>query len=137
MPTDRLTPLLQARVDELRDSGRLKGTEAVTVGVVEPAGGKGPRFLIEGRGERPFLRMNSNSYLGLSFATRVIEADEEAVRRYGVGPGAVRFMSGTWARRVKREARPAAFHGSEAGMLFSSAYAAVMCVLPALVTDKT
>jgi glycine C-acetyltransferase len=137
MPTDRLTPLLQARVDELRTSGRLKGAEAVTVGVVEPAGGKGPRFLIEGHGERPFLRMNSNSYLGLSFATRVIEADEEAVRRYGVGPGAVRFISGTWAPHVKLEARLAAFHGRDAGMLFSSAYATVMGVLPALITDKT
>jgi glycine C-acetyltransferase len=137
MPTDRLTPLLQARVDELRDSGRLKGREAVTVGVVEPAGGKGPRFLIEGHDDRPFLRMNSNSYLGLSFATRVIEADEEAVRRYGVGPGAVRFISGTWAPHVKLEARLAAFHGRDAGMLFSSAYATVMGVLPALVTDKT
>jgi glycine C-acetyltransferase len=124
-------------VDELRDSGRLKGTEAVTVGVVEPAGGKGPRFLIEGHGERPFLRMNSNSYLGLSFATRVIEADEEAVRRYGVGPGAVRFISGTWAPHVKLEARLAAFHGRDAAMLFSSAYATVMGVLPALITDKT
>jgi len=137
MPTDRLTPLLQARVDELRDSGRLKGAEAVTTGVVEPAGGKGPRFLIEGHGERPFLRMNSNSYLGLSFATRVIEADEEAVRRYGVGPGAVRFISGTWAPHVKLESRLAAFHGRDAAMLFSSAYATVMGVLPALITDKT
>ena len=79
MPTDRLTPLLQARVDELRDSGRLKGREAVTVGVVEPAGGKGPRFLIEGHGERPFLRMNSNSYLGLSFDARELEARVEAL----------------------------------------------------------
>jgi glycine C-acetyltransferase len=137
MPTDRLTPLLEARLDELRTSGRLKGEEAVTVGVVQPSGGKGPRFLIEGRGQRPFLRMNSNSYLGMSFATRVMEAEEEAVRRYGVGPGAVRFISGTWAPHVKLEARLAAFHGREAGMLFSSAYATVMGVLSPLITDKT
>ena len=32
MPTNRLTPILEARVDELRTSGRLKGAEAVTVG---------------------------------------------------------------------------------------------------------
>jgi glycine C-acetyltransferase len=137
MPTDRLTPLLEARLDELRTSGRLKGEEAVTVGVVQPSGGKGPRFLIEGRGQRPFLRMNSNSYLGMSFATRVMEAEEEAVRRYGVGPGAVRFISGTWAPHVKLEARLAGFHGRETGMLFSSAYATVMGVLSPLITDKT
>jgi glycine C-acetyltransferase len=137
MPTDRLTPLLQTRLDELRTTGRLKGAEAVSVGVLPPADGKGPRFLIEGHGQRPFLRMNSNSYLGMSFATRVMEAEEGAVRRYGVGPGAVRFISGTWAPHVKLEARLAAFHGREAGMLFSSAYATVMGVLPPLITDKT
>ena len=137
MPTDRLTPLLQARLEELRTSGRLKGGEAVTVGVLPPADGKGRRFLIEGHGQRPFLRMNSNSYLGLSFSTRVVEAEEEAVRRYGVGPGAVRFISGTWTPHVKLEARLAAFHGRQAGMLFSSAYATVMGVLAPLITEKT
>lgn len=137
MPTDRLTPLLETKLDELRSSGRLKGIEAVTVAVLGPANGKGPRFLIEGHGNRPFLRMNSNSYLGLSFSTRVIEAEEEAVRRYGVGPGAVRFISGTWHPHVKLEARLADFHGREAAMLFSSAYATVMGVLPPLITDKT
>ncbi|KAB2939929.1 MAG: aminotransferase class I/II-fold pyridoxal phosphate-dependent enzyme [Hyphomicrobium sp.] len=137
MPTDRLTSLLETKLDELRSSGRLKGIEAVTVAVLGPANGKGPRFLIEGHGNRPFLRMNSNSYLGLSFSTRVIEAEEEAVRRYGVGPGAVRFISGTWQPHVKLEARLADFHGREAAMLFSSAYATVMGVLPPLITDKT
>jgi glycine C-acetyltransferase len=137
MPTDRLTPLLQAKLEELRTSGRLKGAEAVSVGVLPPAHGKGPRFLIEGHGQRPFLRMNSNSYLGLSFSTRVVAAEEEAVRRYGVGPGAVRFISGTWAPHVKLEARLAAFHGREAGMLFSSAYATVMGVLAPLITADT
>jgi glycine C-acetyltransferase len=137
MPTDRLTPLLQARLEELGTGGRLKGDERVTVGVLGPGDGKGPRFLIAGQGARPFLRMNSNSYLGLSFATRVIEAEEEAVRRYGVGPGAVRFISGTWEPHVKLEARLAQFHGREAAMLFSSAYATVMGVLAPLITDKT
>jgi len=137
MPTNRLTPILEARVDELRASGRLKGAQAVTVAVLPPAAGRGPRFLIEGGGERPFLRMNSNSYLGLSLNTRVLAAEEEAVRRYGTGPGAVRFISGTWAPHVALERRLAKFHGREAGMLFSSAYATVMGVLPQLITDKT
>lgn len=137
MPTNRLTPILQARVDELRASGRLKGAEPVTVAVLPPASGRGPRFLIEGGGERPFLRMNSNSYLGLSLNTRVRAAEEEAVRRYGTGPGAVRFISGTWAPHVALERRLAKFHRREAGMLFSSAYATVMGVLPQLITDKT
>jgi len=137
MPTEKLTPLLEERLAEFRTSGRLKGAEAVTTGVVAPSGGRGPRFHVEGHGDRPFLRMNSNSYLGFSFSTRVMEADEQAVRRYGVGPGAVRFISGTWAPHVKLEKRLAAFHGREAAMLFSSAYATVMGVLPQLISDKT
>ena len=137
MPTNRLTPILEARVDELRSSGRLKGAEAVTLAVLPPADGRGPRFRIEGGGERPFLRMNSNGYLGLSLNARVLAAEEEAVRRYGTGPGAVRFISGTWAPHVALERRLAKFHGREAGMLFSSAYATVMGVLPQLITDRT
>lgn len=137
MPIEKLTPLLKEKLGEFDASGRLKGAESITTGIVEPTAGKGPRFLIEGHGTRPFLRMNSNSYLGLSFATRVLEAEEEAVRRYGVGPGAVRFISGTWAPHVKLEKRLAAFHGREAAMLFSSAYATVMGVLPPLISDQT
>jgi glycine C-acetyltransferase len=137
MPTDRLRPILQARVEELRSSGRLKGAESVTLSVLPPANGKGPRFLVEGCGQQPFLRMNSNSYLGLSMNARVLAAEEEAVRRYGTGPGAVRFISGTWAPHVALERRLARFHDREAGMLFGSAYATVMGVLPQLITEQT
>ncbi len=137
MPTDKLTPILKERLAELSDSGRLKGAESITRAVVAPAGGKGPRFLIEGCGDTPFLRMNSNSYLGLSFDARVSAAEDEAVRRYGTGPGAVRFISGTWAPHVALEARLARFHGREAAMIFSSAYATVMGTLAPLITPRT
>jgi glycine C-acetyltransferase len=137
MPTRKLTPLLEARLDEMRRSGRLKGAESVTRGIIPPTGGRGPRFLVEGEGAKPFLRMNSNSYLGLSFQARLLAAEEEGARRYGTGPGAVRFISGTWSPHVALEARLARFHGREAAMLFSSAYATVMGSLPPLITDKT
>ena len=137
MPTDKLTPILHQRLAELADSGRLKGAESVTRAVVPPSGEKGPRFLIEGCGDTQFLRMNSNSYLGLSFDARVSAAEDEAVRRYGTGPGAVRFISGTWAPHVALERRLAQFHSREATMLFSSAYATVMGTLPPLITPRT
>jgi glycine C-acetyltransferase len=121
----------------LRQSGRLKGAESVVRAIVPPHDGKGPRYLLDSYGEKPFLRMNSNSYLGLSLDGVLITAEDEAVRQYGTGPGAVRFISGTWAPHVALEERLAAFHRREAGMLFSSAYAAVMGVLPSLITDQT
>jgi glycine C-acetyltransferase len=137
MPTVRLENGLAERLGELGRAGRLKAAESVIAGVVPSRDGKGPRYLLVGEGDRAFLRMNSNSYLGLALNAKVTAAEEEAVRRYGTGPGAVRFISGTWAPHVALECRLAEFHGRSAAMLFSSAYATVMGILPPLITDRT
>jgi glycine C-acetyltransferase len=137
MPIHGLNKALTAKLDELAAAGRLKGKEAVVRAVVSPGAGRGRRYLLEGEGDKPFLRMNSNNYLGLSFRPELIAAEEEAVRKLGTGPGAVRFISGTTAAHTELERRLAQFHGREAAMLFSSAYATVMGVLPPLVTDAT
>jgi glycine C-acetyltransferase len=137
MPIHGLNKALTAKLDELTAAGRIKGKEAVVRAVVPPGAGRGRRYLLEGEGDKLFLRMNSNNYLGLSFRPELIVAEEEAVRTLGTGPGAVRFISGTTAAHTGLERRLAQFHGREAAMLFSSAYATVMGVLPPLVTDGT
>jgi glycine C-acetyltransferase len=137
MPTHGLTRVLAARLDEMAKSGRLKGRENVIRGLIPARAGHGPRYLIEGEGDTPFLRMNSNSYLGMALRSEVIEAEDRAAAAYGTGPGAVRFISGTWAPHVALERRLAAFHGRPDAMLFSSAYATVMGLIPPLVTDRT
>jgi glycine C-acetyltransferase len=137
MPTQGLTRALAARLDDLARSGRLKGKEAVISGVIAGRDGHGPRYVLEGAGSRPFLRMNSNSYLGMAFRPEVIEAEEHAAASYGTGPGAVRFISGTWATHVALEQRLARFHSRSDTILFSSAYAAMMGLIPPLVTAKT
>jgi glycine C-acetyltransferase len=81
--------------------------------------------------------MNSNGYLGMALFPEVIAAEESAARRYGSGPQAVRFISGTFSAHVELEEKLAAFHGREAAMIYSSAYAAVMGVLPALISPET
>ena len=81
--------------------------------------------------------MNSNSYLGMSLRERVIEAEEEASREFGAGPGAVRFISGTYEPHVALERKLAHFHEREAAMIFSSAYATVMSAITPLTTDQT
>ena len=90
MPHERLQKVLSAALAGLEETGRRKGAETVIAGVLPPSGAKGPRYLLEGAGEKPFLRMNSNNYLGMSRRTEVVEAEEEAVRAFGTGPGAVR-----------------------------------------------
>ena len=137
MPTQGLTRALGARLDEMAQSGRLKGDESPIRGVIPARDGHGPRYLIEGEGDTPFLRMNSNNYLGMALRAEIVAAEEEAAATCGTGPGAVRFISGTWSAHTALERRLAAFHGRPAAMLFSSAYATVMGSLPPLITDKT
>lgn len=137
MPDDRLAKLLSDELTDMEATGRRKGRETVFTGVVPPHGDKGPRYLLAGEGEKPFLRMNANNYLGMARRPEIVAAEEAAVRAFGAGPGAVRFISGTWAPHVELEQRLAGFHGREAAMIFSSAYAAVMGVLPPLISDAT
>jgi len=137
MPHDRMERLLTAELQRLESEGRRKGRETVIAGVVPAAGTRGPRFLIDGEGDTPFLRMNANNYLGLSLRAEIVGAEHEGVRRLGTGPGAVRFISGTWAPHIELERKLAAFHGRGAAMVFSSAYATMMGVLPALITADT
>jgi glycine C-acetyltransferase len=137
MPLDRIERLLADELAALDASGTRKGREAVITGVRPPLGGRGPRYLLAGEGDQPFLRMNANGYLGMALRAEVIAAEEEAVRAFGTGPGAVRFISGTYASHVDLERRLAAFHRREAGIVFSSAYATVMGIVPALITPDT
>jgi glycine C-acetyltransferase len=132
-----LTESLSERLQQMEREGRLKGRESVVVGFVPSKDGRGPRFLIEGEGDKLFLRMNSNSYLGMAVRLEIVEAEERAAVDYGTGPGAVRFISGTWSPHVALERRLAAFHRRPAAVLFSSAYAAVMGLIPPLVTNET
>jgi len=137
MPMDRLHAALAAHLEGLRERGSLKGKESVIVRVAKASGDKGPRYFLEGEGERPFLKMNSNNYLGLSLRPELVAAEEEATRKFGVGPGAVRFISGTYAHHTELESRLAVFHQRESAMIFSSAYAAMIGVLVPLITENT
>lgn len=137
MPDDRLANLLSAELSEMEATGRRKGAETVFAGVIAPSGDKGPRYLVAGEGDKPFLRMNANNYLGMARQPEVVAAEEAAVRAFGAGPGAVRFISGTWSPHIELEQCLAEFHGREAVMIFSSAYAAVMGVLPPLISEAT
>ena len=133
---DRLTGVVNDLVARMEEQGTAKGAEVVVREVIPAADGKGPRFVLEGQGDKRFIRMNANSYLGLSLHPEVIEAEEATARAMGAGPGAVRFIAGTHTPHVALERDLAAFHRREEGMIFSSAYAAVVSALASL-TDKT
>ena len=137
MPSDRLHQALAAELQAVSERGAAKRDESVITRVLEPEGGHGPRVLLAGAGDQPFLKMNSNSYLGLTHRPELVRAEEAAVHAFGTGPGAVRFISGAYEPHVGLEERLAAFHGREAGMIFSSAYAAIVSTLVPLITAET
>ncbi len=137
MPLGKLVKDLEGQLAELTRAGTGKGAESVVAAVRPARGGRGPRFLLEGLGEREFIRMNSNSYLGLTFRPELAHAEETAARQFGVGPGAVRFISGTYSPHVRLEAALAAFHSRPAAMAAGSAYTAVAGVLFSLSTPET
>jgi glycine C-acetyltransferase len=136
MPHDRLDATMAAEVSELRRSGTAKGSEAVIIGIEPERDGHGPRYLLDGEEQR-FIRMNSNGYLGLSRHPALIEAEESATKEFGAGPGAVRFISGTYRPHLDLEYRLASFHERPSSVIFSSAYAAVVSSLTSLITSDT
>jgi glycine C-acetyltransferase len=137
MPLRKFARDLEAGLSELEKAGTSKGKEQVVTGIRKAEEGLGPRYLLDGHGEKQFLRMNANSYLGMSLRQEVIEAEETAAVKYGVGPGAVRFISGTFEPHVELEKALASFHRREDCMLTSSAYTSVLGVISTLTTPET
>lgn len=137
MPLDRFVNDLKDQVAELESAGIAKGAEHVVTEVIRPSGEKGPRVKLQGHGDKEFVRMNSNSYLGMALREKVIHAEEAGSAKYGAGPGAVRFISGTYEPHIALEKKLAAFHRREACMLTSAAYTSVLGVVATLASPET
>ncbi len=137
MSLTKIEPLFTDKLTELQHQGISKGCEKIVTGMKAAGDGFGARYFLEGQGDKPFLRMNSNSYLGLAANPKLIKAETDAAEKFGVGPGAVRFISGTYQPHIELEQKLAQFHGRESAMLFSSAYATMMGVLPQFVSENT
>ncbi|MFW6190784.1 MAG: aminotransferase class I/II-fold pyridoxal phosphate-dependent enzyme, partial [Candidatus Bipolaricaulota bacterium] len=136
MPLKKMNRTLEEKLNELERKGTLKGEELVIEGVVRSEDGNAPRYRIEGE-EGEFLKMNSNSYLGLHLNQEVIEAEEKASEKFGSGPGAVRFIHGTYQPHVELEERLAEFHGKESCVIYSSAYATMTGIIQPLTNEET
>jgi len=129
--------VLSRILEKLKSEGRSKGKEYIITKVKKAEGEKGPRYFLMGKGEQEFIRMNSNSYLGMSLREEIIREEENATKKYGVGPGAVRFISGTFLPHRNLEKNLANFHERDDAMLFSSAYTTVVGILSPLITPDT
>src|SRR5207248_3229004 len=70
------------------------------------------------------INLASNNYLGLTTHPKLREAALEAIRKYGVGSGAVRTIAGTMKIHMDLEEKIARFKNVEACVVFQSGFAA-------------
>jgi glycine C-acetyltransferase len=134
MSTEKLDKSLEKELTALKEEGRTKSKERVIQGYIPPSGNKGPRYKLLGS-DNEFIRLNSNSYLSLSNHPKLIDAADKATHKFGVGPGAVRFIDGTFIHHRDLEQRVANFLGKPAAKIFNSAYTA-NCGLALSISDK-
>jgi len=109
-------PLLY--VTETLDELRTKGV-APKLRVLE--GEQKPVCVFDGR---EVINLASNNYLGLTSDKRLRKASIEAIRKYGVGAGAVRTISGTMKLHMDLEAQIAKFKNVEACLVYQSGFTA-------------
>ena len=91
---------------------------------------QGPSVIVDGK---RVLNFCANNYLGLANHPRLVEAAIDAMKKYGIGPGAVRSIAGTMSLHVELERRMAAFKRVEAAITFQSGFTANSATIPALV----
>ncbi|HKK91300.1 MAG TPA: pyridoxal phosphate-dependent aminotransferase family protein, partial [Desulfobacteraceae bacterium] len=123
MSLTELDKALDQEIESLKDQGTAKPPERVIEGYLPPRGNRGPRYRLQGIDE-PFIRMNSNAYLSLSTHPELIKAADQATGEFGVGPGAVRFIDGTFIHHTILEEKIARFVEKPAAKIFNSAYTA-------------
>lgn len=135
MATDKLDQALLRELEALQKEGRAKPPERIIRDYIPAVPPFGPRYLLE-ESDIPFLRMNSNSYLSLAHHPDVIGAADTATHRFGVGPGAVRFIDGTYSYHNLLEERIAQFTDKPGAKIFNSAYTA-NCGLALSISNST
>ena len=120
MSLERFDKGLQQDLVTLHEAGRSKAPERIITDYIPASQECGPRYKLQGY-QQQFIRMNSNSYLSLSHHPDVKKAADVATHHFGVGPGAVRFIDGTFSAHVELEERIAAFCGRPFSPCFAQA----------------
>jgi glycine C-acetyltransferase len=117
MATTASRPQLSYLGDQLNEL-RKKGTD-FKLRVLQDA--QAPECTFDGK---RVINLASNNYLGLTTHPKLREAALEAIRKYGVGSGAVRTVSGTMSIHMELEEKIARFKNVEACVVFQSGFTA-------------
>src|SRR6201994_225862 len=117
MPTETRTNPLSYLTDQMNEL-KAKGTH-FRLRVLEDE--QEPVCTFDGK---RVINLASNNYLGLTTHPKLREAAIEATRKYGVGSGAVRTVSGTMQIHMELEEKIARFKNTEACVVFQSGFTA-------------
>lgn len=82
------------------------------------------------------LNFCSNNYLGLANDKRLRGVAITAIKKYGIGPAAVRSIAGTTLLHKKLEEKLAEFKKVEAVITFQGGFIANLATIPALVGER-
>jgi 8-amino-7-oxononanoate synthase len=94
----------------------------------------GPIAQLEGR---EVIMLGSNNYLGLTTHPKVREAAKQAIDKYGTSMTGSRLVNGSMRLHEELENKLAAYHGKEAGLVFTTGYQVNIATISALLSNKS
>ena len=118
---DRMA-FLQEELDSIKEQGLFN-----TIRTIESP--QGAWFVVD---SAKVLNMCSNNYLGFANEPELRDAAKRAIDEFGVGPGAVRTISGTQTLHLELEKRLSRFKGTEDTILLQSGFAANSATIPSI-----
>jgi len=92
-------------------------------------GSSAPHCIVDGK---KVLMLCSNNYLNFTNHPKLKEAAKRAIDTHGIGSGSVRAIAGNMDLHLQLENRLAAFKHSEAGLVYSTGFAANAGLIPQL-----
>ena len=113
---------LKDELDALREQGLYNTIRTIS-------GPQGAWFVVDGR---KVLNLCSNNYLGFANTPALKEAAKKAIDEYGVGPGAVRTISGTQDIHIQLERKLAEFKHAPACIVVQAGFTANTVVIPTI-----
>ncbi len=123
MANQKFLEEIKAEIENLKESGLY-----VQIRTVESA--VSSWMIVDGR---RVLNLTSNNYLGFANEPRLKEAAKRAIEEYGIGPAAVRTISGTMSLHLTLERMLAEFKNAEAVISYQSGFKSNLSVIPAIV----
>lgn len=93
----------------------------------------GPEAQLEGH---KVIMLGSNNYLGLTTHPKVREAAKAAIDKYGTSMTGSRLVNGSMRLHNELEQKLAAYHGKEAGLVFTTGYQVNIATISALLSNK-